>query len=37
MIGGNLLNGIKNMYVKYLACIRLKGDESEGFRIESDV
>ena len=32
-----LLNGIKSMYVKSLACVRVKGGESECFRIDSDV
>ena len=31
---GKLLSGIKSMYVNILACVRVKGDESECFRIE---
>ena len=30
---GKLLNGIKNMYIDYSACVRVKGGESEWFRI----
>ena len=33
--GGKLLNGIKSVYVNSLACIRVKGCESECFRIDS--
>ena len=36
-MGGKLLNGIKNMYVKNLACVRVQGGESECFRIDSGV
>ena len=36
-VGGKLLNGIKNMYVNSLACVRLKGGESECFSIDSGV
>ena len=36
-VGGKLLNGIKSMYVNSLACIRVKGGESECFRIDSGV
>ena len=32
-----LLNGIKDMYVDSLACFRVKGGESEWFRIDSGV
>ena len=32
-VGGKLLNGIKSMYVNSLACLRVKGSESEAFRI----
>ena len=32
---GKLLNGIKSMYVDSLACVRVKGGDSEGFRIDS--
>ena len=35
--GGKLLNSIKSMYVNSLACVRVKGDESEFFRIDSGV
>ena len=34
---GKLLNGIKSMHVNSLACIRIKGGESEHFRINSGV
>ena len=36
-VGGKLLNGIKSMYVNSLACVRVKGGESGGFRINSGV
>ena len=36
-MGGKLLNGIKSIYVKTLACVRVKGGESECFRIKSGV
>ena len=36
-VGGKLLNGIKSMYVNSLACVRVKGGESEHFRINSGV
>ena len=36
-MGGKLLNGIKSMYVNSLACVRVKGGESECFRIDSGV
>ena len=36
-VGGKLLNGIKSMYVNSLACVRVKGCESECFRIDSSV
>ena len=32
-MGGKLLCGIKSMYVESLACVRVKGGESEWFRI----
>ena len=32
---GKLLSGIKSMYIDSLACFRVKGDESEQFRIDS--
>ena len=35
--GGKLLSGIKSMYVDILSCVRIKGGESEGFRINSGV
>ena len=34
---GKLLNGIKNMYVNSLVCVRVKWGESKGFRIGSGV
>ena len=37
MMGGKLLSGIKSMHVDSLACVRVKGDESERFRIDSGV
>ena len=36
-VGGKLLNGIKNMYVNSLVCVRVKGGKSECFRINSSV
>ena len=30
-VGGKLLNGIRSMYVNSLACIRVKGGESQCF------
>ena len=36
-MGGKLLNGIKSMYINSLACVRVKGGESECFRINSGV
>ena len=36
-MGGKLLNGIKNMYVNNLACVRVKRDECQCFRISSGV
>ena len=33
-VGGKLLNGIKSVYVNSLACLRVKGCESEYFRID---
>ena len=36
-VGGTPLNGIKSMYVGSSACARVKGAESEWFRIESGV
>ena len=34
---GELLNGMKSIYVGSLACVRVKGCESECFRIDSGV
>ena len=34
-VGGNLLSGIKSMYVDSLACARVKGGKSELFMIDS--
>ena len=31
------MSGIKNIFVDSSACVRVKGDESEGFRIDSGV
>ena len=36
-VGGKLLTGIKSMYVNCLVCVRVKGGESEYFRIDNDV
>ena len=36
-MSGKLLSGIKSMYVDNLACVRVKGGESECFRIDSGV
>ena len=36
-VGGKLLNCIKGMYVNRLACVKVKGGESECFRINSGV
>ena len=36
-MGGKLLNGIKSIYVNSLACVRVKGGESDCFRINSGV
>ena len=36
-MGGKLLIGIKIMYVDSLACVRIKGGESEWFRVDSGV
>ena len=33
-VGGKLLDGIKSMYVNSLACVKLKGSDSKGFRID---
>ena len=34
-LGGKLSNGIKSIYVNSLACVRVKGSESECFMIDS--
>ena len=34
---GKMLNGIKSLYVNSLTCVRVKGGESECFRIDSGV
>ena len=36
-VGGKLLKGVKSMYVNSLACSRVKGGESECFRINYGV
>ena len=36
-VGGKLLSSIKGMYVNGLACVRVKGGESECFKIDSGV
>ena len=36
-VGGKLLNGIRSTYVNSLACVKVKGSESECFRIDSFV
>ena len=36
-VSSKLLNGIKSMYVNSLACVRVKGGESECFRINRGV
>ena len=36
-VGGKFLSGIKSMYVESSACVRVKGVESERFRIDSGV
>ena len=36
-VGGKLLSGIKSMYVDSSACVRVKGGESQRFRIDSGV
>ena len=36
-LDGKLFNGIKSLYVNSLACVRVKGCESECFRIDSGV
>ena len=34
-VGGKLLNGIKSIYFVSLACVRVKRDESQCFRIDN--
>ena len=36
-VGGKLLNGIKSIYVKNLACVRVKGGKGEFFWIDRGV
>ena len=36
-VGGKLLKGVRSIYVNSLACVRVKGCESECFRIDSGV
>ena len=36
-VDGKLLNDIKSIYVNSLACVTVKGCESECFRIESGI
>ena len=36
-MGGKLLNGIKNIHVNTIACVRVNGGESKCFRINSGV
>ena len=36
-VGGKLLSGIKNTNVDSSACVRVKGGESEGFTIDSEM
>ena len=36
-MGCKLLNGIKSRYGNSLSCVRVKGDESECFRIDKGV
>ena len=36
-VDGKLLSVIKSMYVDILACVRVRGGESEWFRIDSGV
>ena len=36
-VGGKLLNVIKSIYVNNLAWVRVKGGESECFRVDSGV
>ena len=34
-MGDKMLNGVKSEYVNSLACVRVKGSQSEAFRIDS--
>ena len=36
-VDGKLLNGIKSIYFNSLACVGVKGDQSECFRIDNGV
>ena len=36
-VRGKLLSGIKSMHVDNSACVRVKGGESERFRVDSGV
>ena len=36
-VGDKLMNSIKSMYVNSLVCVKLKGGESEAFRIDGCV
>ena len=36
-VGGKLMNGIKSIYVNSIACVKVKGDDSECFKIDSGV
>ena len=36
-VGGKLLNGIKRMYVNFLACVIVKGGMIECFRINGSM
>ena len=36
-VGGKILNRIKSMHVNSLACVRVKEDESERFRVDIGV
>ena len=36
-VGSKLLNGIKSIYINSQACVRVKGGESNCFRISSGV
>ena len=36
-VGGKILSGFKNMYVDNLTCVRVKGGESELFKLDSVV